>query len=198
MVHLNHSFPDFENHDNDKGCFLTSFQRKSLLRHLQTDLKPKYRWRLEIMLMADAGQSQTQICETLGCSQEMARYWITIAKAGLAHQWQDQPMGRPKTINDQYLHRLRELVNHSPRHYGYSFQQWTAQWLSQHLAQELGIKISDRHINRLLKQMGLSTRKSCNPAQTSPCEDTGITISDLPATAEPNFYWSLEQIKTHY
>jgi transposase len=72
--------------------------------------------------------------------------------------WINQPVGRPKTINDQYLDRLKELVSHSPKHFGYPFDHWTAQWLRKHLLQETGVAISDRHINRLLKQMGLSTR----------------------------------------
>jgi len=40
-----------------------------------------------------------------------------------------------------YLGRLKELVSHSPREYGYPFQRWTAQWLGKHLAKELGIKV---------------------------------------------------------
>ncbi|MEH1858777.1 MAG: hypothetical protein V7L21_12375 [Nostoc sp.] len=50
-------------------------------------------------------------------------------------------MGRTKTVNEQYLIRLKELVSHSPRLVGYSFERWTAQWLSKHLAKELGIKV---------------------------------------------------------
>ena len=48
-------------------------------------------------------------------------------------------MGRPKTVNEQYCDRLKELVSHSPREYGYPFQRWTAQWLGKHLAKELGV-----------------------------------------------------------
>lgn len=160
------------------GQYLTPFQRKLLLKSLDTSLRPQYRRRLEIMLMADEGHTQTQICEILGCSQEAARYWIMMAQAGQAHKWNDRPMGRPKMINEQYLNRLKELVSHSPREYGYSFQRWTAQWLAKHLAKEFGIKISDCHINRLLKEMGLSTRKTI-PKQTDSSKDSKITIRDL-------------------
>ncbi len=146
-------------HSTRESKFLTPFQRQVLLKNLAADLQPEYRRRLEIILLADMGKSQAQICEILGCSQEMARYWIAIAKAGLAHKWQERLVGRPKIANDQYILRLKELVSHSPREYGYAFACWTALWLSRHLAQEFGIEISDRHINRLLKQMGLSTKK---------------------------------------
>lgn len=87
--------------------------------------------------------------------------------------WNEHPVGRPKTINDQYLERLKELVSNSPKHFGYPFERWTAQWLRKHLLQETGVDVSDRHINRLLKQMGLSTRSRLHS------KSFGITIGDL-------------------
>jgi transposase len=176
-------------HDAVQSQFLTPFQRKLLLKSLQTEKRPEYRRRIEIMLLADVGQSQTQICETLGCSQETARYWITMTRTGQAHTWNDHPIGRPKTINDQYLERLKELVTNSPREYGYPFQCWTAQWLSKHLAKEFCIEISDRHINRLLKQMGLSTnsqrKQTEKPNQSINSKDSSIVIGNLKSAAPP-------------
>lgn len=87
--------------------------------------------------------------------------------------WGSQPVGRPKTINDDYLARLKELVSHSPKQFGYPFDRWTAHWLRKHLLQETGVAISDRHINRLLKQMGLSTRARIH------LKRFGITIDEL-------------------
>lgn len=173
----------------NQGLYLTSFQHKLLLKSLEADLRPEYRRRVEIMLLADEGQSQAKICETLGCSQETARYWIAMAQAGLAHNWDDRPMGRPKTVNEQYLARLKQLASHSPREHGYPFQRWTAQWLSKHLEKELGIKLSSCHINRLLKSMGLSTRPKDNTTEkySSSKKDSSITISNLPLNADPNF-----------
>ncbi len=186
----------------NQGYYLTSFQRKLLLKSLQTNLRPEYRRRIEIMLLSDQGQSQSQICAALNCSQETARYWIRMAEVGQAHQWSDRPMGRPKAVNDDYLTRLRELVSQSPREYGYSFRQWTARWLSHHLAQEMGIEVSDRHINRLLKDMGLSTRQKNKPvteAANSPdYKDSNIAIHDLGSSSPSNLLWSLNLIKTSY
>jgi transposase len=142
----------------NQGEILTAFQKKLLLKKLQTNLRPEYRRRIEIMLLADSGKSQTQICESLSCSHETARYWIHMAKTGQAHKWDNTAVGRPKTIDDSYLERLKELINRNPRECGYSFERWTAQWLSKQLAKEFEIELSDRHINRLLKKMGLSTR----------------------------------------
>lgn len=182
----------------NQSLYLTPFQRKLLLKSLEADLRPEYRRRIEIMLLADAGQSQAQICEALLCAQETARYWIAMAQAGLAHHWKDRRMGRPKAINQQYLDRLKKLASNSPREYGYSFERWTAQWLSKHLAKELGIKVSACHINRLLKEMGLSTRPKRSNAQlgTDAKKDSSITIGDLESNSEPDFLWSFNLIKT--
>lgn len=175
---------------------LSPFQRKLLLKSLQTDLRPEYRRRIDIMLMADEGYSQTQICEALGCSQETARYWIAKARDGKAHQWNDNPMGRPKTISDEYLDRLKDLVNHSPREYGYPFERWTARWLGKHLAQEMGIEVCDRHISRLLREMGLSTRRKREKVAIDlpRTQDSGITIRDLPSST--GFWLPFNPIKT--
>ena len=81
---MSHSLSQSETLENyniqnfQEGKFLTSFQKKALQKSLQGDLQPEYRRRIEIMLLADVGKSQSQICEIIGCSQEMARYWIGL------------------------------------------------------------------------------------------------------------------------
>jgi transposase len=104
--------------------------------------------------------------------------------------WQVQPTGRPKVITEEYVAFLQELVKRSPKEYGYPFQRWTAAWLRYHLAKELGIEVSDRHVSRLLKQMGLSTRQVSAIADnglTSPIRR--ITIEDLDPANVPEFDW---------
>jgi transposase len=136
------------------GQHLTRFQRQLLENHLETETIPEYRQRIEIMLLADEGQTQTQICRVLGCSPLTARHWIFMAKSGHAHNWQEQPIGRPKIVNAEYLNRLKELVSKNPRDFGYSFPRWTGQWLGKHLSKEFNIEVSARHINRLIKEIG--------------------------------------------
>lgn len=105
-------------------------------------------------------------------------------------EWDIPTLGRTTTVTEQYLERLRELVNDSPQSYGYPRMRWTGQLLKRHLARELEIEISDRHINRLLQQMGLSVRQrrqqaaklnaQLNPenlgANTTPLVSSSITL----------------------
>lgn len=188
-----------ENYDLEQSKYLTIFQRKALLKKLRANLQPEYRRRIEIMLLADIGKTQTQICNMLGCCQEMARYWSALAKAGLAHTWQERPIGRPKTINEEYTQRLKELVTCSPREHGYGFTCWTAKWLSKHLAQEFGITVSDRHINRLLKKMGLSTKQKPTSSFNSGTDkrDSNISICDLQSNCESNFELQYNLFQIH-
>ncbi|MFM2313518.1 MAG: hypothetical protein RLZZ04_2794 [Cyanobacteriota bacterium] len=182
---------------------LTSILAEILPENLFKNLDHRHHRRLEIILRSHLGQSQVEICSALGCSKDMARYWMAIAKRPASDSWQDTSIGRPKMVNDKYLQRLQELVTSSPKEHGYAFKRWTAKCLSQHLSAELGIQISDRHVNRLLKQMGLSTKNS--PDQTKSDESSStksasgrISIQDLNPSASPqlndSLWWFQNQI----
>lgn len=160
---------------------LTPFQRKLLQKKLLEEIPESYRQRIQIMLLASEGKSQGEICRALGCCAATVRHWMHIARSGMAHQWQDCPIGRPKRVNEQYLERLKELVNNSPRDYGYSFERWTGTWLSKHLEKEFGVEVSGHHVNRLLKQMGLSARPKTSNENTDNQNINGnrILITDL-------------------
>ncbi|NEP63941.1 MULTISPECIES: helix-turn-helix domain-containing protein [Moorena] len=177
-----------------KSHYLTPFQSKLLQKSLEEDLHESYRQRIQIMLLADQGKSQTEICQTLGCCAATVRHWMHIARSGMAHQWQDCPIGRPKAVNEQYLDRLKELINQSPRDYGYSFRRWTVNWLNKHLAKEFGIELSNRHLQRLLKDMGLSTipkRTEVKSPRGREKDGHSILISDLKSAndSESNGFW---------
>jgi transposase len=182
---------------------LTSILAEILPENLFKNLDNRQCRRLEIILRSHLGQSQVEICSALGCSKDTARYWMAIAKKPSSDSWQDACVGRPKMVNDEYLQRLQELVTSSPKEHGYAFKRWTARCLSQHLSNELGIQISDRHVNRLLKQMGLSTRNSQPPARvkessSSKAKPGRIKIQDLNPSAYSQFndslWWFQNQI----
>jgi len=172
------------------GKYLTDFQKKLLQTSLQNEnISEKYRQRIEIMLLADEGKTQSQICKILNCSIVTVRHWTLLASMGQAHNWESSPLGRPKLVNEEYLKRLKELINKSPKEinvpgtqYKYSYNRWTTNKLSQHLAKEFGISLSDRHVRRLLKEMGLSTRPQKNKPQEISSDNLSknrVVINDL-------------------
>ena len=167
---------------NEQDHQLLALLNKLIPEKLPGDITPEAHRRLEIILRTQLGQSQSKICREVGCTKETARYWMSIAQTSAISSWAENRVGRPRIVNDLYLESLRELVSHSPQKYGYSFKRWTAAWLSKHLAKELGISISDRHVNRLLKQMGLSTRGNDSQQNRKSSTKTTITIKDLSPT----------------
>jgi transposase len=195
-----------DNQCKPTGKYLTVFQRKSLQKSLQPNLSDKQRQRIQIMLLADEGRTQVQICQELGCCQATARHWITMARTNQAHHWQSNPIGRPTLAHEEYVQRLRQLVTQSPQEvnvpnkdYQYPFKRWTAQKLSQHLCAELGIKLTPQHLNRLLKQMGLSTRPK--PTLETKEDDSiplnqSIQIADLDTVSilETSEIWSFNPL----
>lgn len=162
------------------GQHLTKFQRQLLEKHIESERLPEYRQRIEIMLLADEGKTQTQICRILSCSQLTARHWIFMAKSGQAHNWQSQPIGRPKTVTAEYLDRLKQLMSASPKDLGYPFSRWTGQWLSKHLSQEFNIGVSARHINRLIEEIELEVTSAGNSTQQQQIgKSHQLVIADL-------------------
>jgi transposase len=158
---------------------LTPFQREYLKKQLQqNDLHQQLQQRIKIMLLADEGKTQSEICRLLGCSTATAGHWILLAKAQMAHQFIDIPRGRPKLANDGYKKRLQELIQSNPTEHGYGFRRWTAQWLSEHLAKELGVTVSARHVSRLIKEIESSTLSQTNTPEPE-IQGSRITIHNL-------------------
>ncbi|MGL5835170.1 MAG: winged helix-turn-helix domain-containing protein, partial [Waterburya sp.] len=73
-------------------------------------------------------------------------------------------------------------VNIPNKDYQYPFRRWTAQKLSLYLQADLGIKLTPQHLNRLLKQMGLSTRPKPIPEAASDRTGENIQIGNLDTT----------------
>ncbi len=104
-----------------------------------------------------------------------------MAKSGQAHNWQDQPIGRPKIVTASYLERLKQLITANPRDLGYPFSRWTGQWLSKHLSQEFDIEVTARHINRLIEELSDGARvvEPSNQPQPQSGKSRQLVIADL-------------------
>ena len=172
---------------NSECIYLTPFQRQMLQENIQKELPNSYRQRLEIILLTDNGKTQAEICRIIGCCTSTASRWIQLTKAGLAHNYLDCPVGRPKLVTDEYVELLRELLQHSPRDYGYPFRSWTVSWLGKHITKEMGIEVSESHLKRVMRDLGLSTRApKTSPSQAHEYSEAGasIFISDLPRASD--------------
>jgi transposase len=136
------------------GKYLSPSQRQDLSEILRSGtLLEIDRKRIQIILLADEGKSQAEICKLLDCTAATASKWILIAESGAIDRWQKYRRGRPPKVDQPYLDRLKELISKSPRDFGYSFNRWSGVWLARHLEKEFGIELTPTHINRLRKQL---------------------------------------------
>jgi transposase len=161
------------------GKYLTAFERKILEQSLERETQELYRKRLHVMLQADVGLSQSQICLELGCSRSTVRFWMTMVRSGNALRWNDSGLGRPKTADEKVINHLVILWQQSPRNYGYDAAHWRGKWLRRLLIRDLDVQLSVRHINRLLRKMGLATRKTSLKQKEN--KSHIIAIDDLPS-----------------
>ncbi len=169
---------------------LTDFQKRRLEQELaKPHLSPRDRTRVRIMLLCGQGKSQKQICDILNCAPVTARTWIHVVKSEQAHRWRDFCQdGRPKTIEDRHRDRLIALFKKSPRQVGFPFEKWTSTALQKQLFKEFEIKVSARHINRLLNEAGFSTRTppKAKPKRTESAFDSKRLIRDLHDSSHSN------------
>jgi len=134
--------------------YLTEEQRIKLNNDLKDEkLSLTDQKKIQIILLADSGKSQTEISKLLNCSHATANRYIQLAREGNAEKWRESQRGRPKKVNEKILKKLKELVTKSPRDFGYPFQRWTGDWLAQHLYKEFEIKLTKEHVNRLIKKV---------------------------------------------
>lgn len=137
--------------------YLRPLERQYLKNDLENPCLPKkYKQRIWIILLTDEGKTQSEICETLGCSTETAKYWMSVTEQGQPEQCYTKPLGRPKKAGQEYLQRLEQLLQHNPQEFGFKSPYWKTRTLIKQLNKEFNITVSDRHINRLLQQRGLS------------------------------------------
>ena len=95
------------------------------------------------------------------------------------NEWKKRAIGRPTVINEKYINYLYELLESSPRNYGYAFNRWTVYWLNKRLSEESGVVISDRHLKRLLKDLGWSTLSKPNRSSLPHNKHNRIHIADI-------------------
>jgi transposase len=159
---------------------LTDNQRHQIQQYLSADsLSAEQRHRLQIMLLSDEGWPQKRIVAHLGCAPQTVRYWRLMAETGQLHRWQERSLGRPKQISPEYIDRLKKVANESPRSYNYPYRQWTARRLSDHLAREFDITVSERHLNRLLKELNLDKKSRQNDRVFARSSQGTLLVKDL-------------------
>jgi transposase len=179
--------------------YLTEFQKRLLEKESKKqDLSERDKKRIAIMLQCGEGKTQKEICEAVKCAPTTARHWMRVVKDGQAHRWREfRQDGRPLKIEEYHLARLIDLLGQQPQALGFRLlEEWTAKALQKQLFKEFGTKVSERHINRVLKKAGFSTRSrpKAESDRANSSRPSQVVIQDLHDAANSKLFpWPSSQ-----
>lgn len=114
--------------------------------------------RLMAAIIYKRGPSAPMIAEWLDTrEQTLYRWFDRIEEEPIEQAVQDrQRPGRPTKLSDPESETFQELLKHPPSEAGYDHPAWTTALAQQFLENEFDVAYSRRHVQRLLKDAGLT------------------------------------------
>jgi transposase len=136
---------------------LTDPQRSDLRAVARARATPApLRERLEMIALADTGQTVPQIARFLGRHEQTVRRWVKAFLAGGLLALADPRRhagGRPRRVTDAHLDAVTALLDTTER-------AWTTRQLVDWLASEQGVRVHPLHLSRLLHRRGYRWKRT--------------------------------------
>jgi transposase len=136
---------------------LTDAQRTDVRALARARATPaSLRERLEMIALADAGQTVPQIARFLGRHEQTVRRWVKAFLSGGLPALPDPARhagGRPRHITDAHLDALTSLLDTTER-------AWTTRQLADWVASEHGVRVHPLHLSRLLHRRGYRWKRT--------------------------------------
>jgi len=131
--------------------------------------------RLLVAIIYKRGPSAPMIAEWLDTREQTIYRWFDrLEKEPVRQAVRDrQRSGRPPKLDDSERANFQKAVRDSPSEAGYDQPAWTTELAQQFLQDEFGAEYSRRHVQRLLKDAGL-TPQMPRPEPPTSVEDQRI------------------------
>jgi transposase len=125
--------------------------------------------RLMVAIIYKRGPSVPMIAEWLDTREQTIYRWFDRLEAEpLRQAVQDrQRSGRPPKLGDADRAAFRDVVRNPPTEVGYDRPAWTTALARQFLEAEFDVEYSRRHVQRLLKDAGLTCQTSESHSPTA-------------------------------
>ncbi|WP_246988871.1 IS630 family transposase [Halorientalis marina] len=114
--------------------------------------------RLLVAIIYKRGPSAPMIAEWLDTREQTIYRWFgRLEEEPISEAVQDrQRSGRPPKLDDSDRAEFQEAVQNPPSEAGYDQPAWTTELARQFLLDEFDVEYSRRHVQRLLKDAGLT------------------------------------------
>ena len=138
---------------------MVSLKRLSVYTALRRMLKKtndkRLSIRIRIVLMNFGGRAVALIAEAVGCSAKTVRRVVNrFVEQGIAGLYDRREDNGDLKLDEGYLGRLSELVDLTPRDFGYLRPTWTRELLVKVMKRETGTRIHPATMSRALKKIG--------------------------------------------
>lgn len=143
---------------------LTEEEIQALIQLHRETQDADVRSRCDMILWSNEGLSPPKIAARVRFSRDTVVRFIRRYEAeGLSGLLTKPRSGRPCRVTEEYVAKLLESVEKSPRDLGLSFSNWTTAHLAQYLSEQTGIELSPRQVENYLKANDWYLRR---PART--------------------------------
>jgi transposase len=115
---------------------------ESLERTLRTDVDPKLRTRVQIILMAHRGRPHGQIAGDTGTSRSSVQRWLNAYLERGLDALRPRKPGKPRSkLTADLAPTLRQWVIEGPQAHGLDRANWTHAELAEHLYRTRGVRV---------------------------------------------------------
>jgi len=121
----------------------------------------RYDHRLHGLLLLAAGRSCREVAELFGEDDTTVQRWVRrVQLGGIQALRESERPGRPRSLDSLQWRELDADLRKSPRDFGLTTAVWDGLTLAEHLRRRFGVHLGVRQCQRIVRQMGLVTRRS--------------------------------------
>ena len=129
-------------------------KKEAIRKAISRSKESRYCHRLHGILMICNGMSCSEVAKVLGRSPRTVQHWVRkFEDMGFGGLLDGKRKGRPRSINESQMKKIRRDLLRKPTDVGYMEKRWTGKIISLHLSEEYSISLGIRQCQRLKQQI---------------------------------------------
>jgi transposase len=140
--------------------FQTSQKLRRLRKAAEADGAHRVARRIHAVLLNHDGLSSGDIAHLLDAPRSKVSQWLSqYEQFGFEALLEGQRSGRPTQLSLAQRRQLEDIIDSGPQAYGFLSGVWSAPRVTRVLQEEFRIRYTDRHVRRLLHELGFSVQR---------------------------------------
>ena len=145
---------------------------------------PKATKRLMLAILYKQGPSVPMIAEWYDMRAETIYSWFTQIEEDPLDEaiFDDPPPGRPPKLTEVQRKQFKKSLHQPPEQIGYDAPAWTRPLAEQFLEEEFDVTYHERHVRRLMNELGVSWQTPRPRPPTADKEERTAVSEDIKKT----------------